>query len=115
MQIPLELFRDPFLSGVVSVRSWHDGAIHPLVISHSVRGGGTPNTVKLEIPEARGNANPVLRLEWTATGIEYMLYDGNQPMGQLLLSILMMGLTQSPTTTLQSIPDTAHATLWTFI
>ena len=92
--------------------SAHDGRSHPLVQA-SARGG--LNTVKTEIPEFESMADPVLRLERTATAIIYQAFDAKSVLGTPIRQALMNGFAISPPVSFSSIPKLDHATWWRFI
>lgn len=112
IQIPIRVVRTKFFAGATKLVSAHDGRAHPLVQA-SARGG--LNTVKAEIPEIEPMADPVLRLERTATAIIYQAFDANSVLGAPIRQALMNGFKMSPPASSGSIPALEKATWWRFI
>lgn len=112
-QIPKEVANTPFFRGIQSVLSVHSGD------SHSVREAsarGIINTLKLEIPEMRRIADPVVRFERTPTGIQYEVYESSSTQGKTIMNTLRAGLTASPPTTRLTRASTpGSSTWWRFI
>jgi hypothetical protein len=112
-QIPIAVANQPFFKGVKSVTSRHSKVAHP--ISAAVA-RGIVNTLKLEIPEMRSFADPVIRFESTTSGVEYEVYDSLTPKGQAIMNSLTLGLSTSPQSTFLTLPSSPkNATWWRFI
>lgn len=112
-QIPKEVANAPFFGGIKSVLSVHTGDWHN-VREASAR--GIINTLKLEIPEMRHMADPVVRFERTPAGIQYEVYDSSSAQGKTIMNTLQAGRTTSPPTTkLTRAPSPSSATWWRFI
>jgi hypothetical protein len=112
-QVPKAVFEDAFFVGVTAIVSSHDGRSHGIT---RARARGIVNTLKLEIPEMRDFRNPVIRLERTATGMQYEAYDADSLLGRPILAALEVGRTMRPRATRMtkpSAPDTS--TWWRFI
>jgi HKD family nuclease len=112
-QLPKSIHQDPFFSGVTSITSAHDGRSHGFITAMA-RGG--INTIKLEIPEMRYFADPVIRFERTASGVLYQAFDASSVLGRPIIASLQRGLSMIPPATMvtkPSAPDTA--TWWRFI
>lgn len=112
IQIPIRVTRTNFFSGINTLVSAHDGRTHPLVQANA-RGG--LNTIKTEIPEIEPMADPVLRLERTATVIIYQAFDANSILGSPIRQALLNGFEMSPPTSSCSIANLEKATWWRFI
>jgi hypothetical protein len=112
IQIPIRVVRTNFFAGVSALVSDHDNRTHPLVRA-TARGG--LNTVKTEIPEIGPMADPVLRLEKTATSIRYRAFDANSVLGAPIRQALLNGFNMTPPITFSSIAVRARATWWRFI
>lgn len=112
IQIPIRVVRTNFFAGINALVSAHDGRTHPLVQA-SARGG--LNTVKTEIPEIEPMADPVLRLERTATAIIYQAFDANSVLGTPIRQALLNGFELSPPASFSSIAKLDQATWWRFI
>jgi hypothetical protein len=108
-QIPFRV-ADTFFRSATTVQSAHSGQVHR-IIQASAR--GTRNTIKLEIPEMRHFAQPVIRLERTSSGIVYEVYDAGSPQGNQIMRALNEG--RRDQTTQMSISDASRATWWRFI
>lgn len=113
-QIPASVLKSDFFDGAMTVISAHSGQTHTVSVA-SARGG--VNTLKLEIPEMRHMVDPVLRLEKTATGIQYEVYDAASPHGKSVMTTLRNGLSDgvSNPTSLTRPNNPASATWWRFI
>lgn len=105
-QIPIRV-ASTFFRGVRDAQSSHSGQRHG-IIEASARGG--LNTIKLEIPEMRDFADPVVRFERTTGGIVYEIYDVGTPQGNQIMAALEEG--RRDNTTQLSISDTERATWW---
>lgn len=113
IQIPFELYADPFFDNVSELISAHDSAYHPISVAEA-RGGR--NTLKLEVPEIRTFEDPVLRIEHTPQGVVYQAYDANSYLGGPLMASLMRGLEMKPPHTRATRPNKLQSsTLWRFI
>jgi HKD family nuclease len=108
-QIPFRVV-DQFFHGVDTVRSSHSGDEHKIVEA-SARGGR--NTIKLEIPEMRGFAQPVARFERRAEGIVYETYDVGTPQGNQIIASLEEGRANGATQL--AVSDARRATWWRYI
>lgn len=112
-QIPLKVAASPFFGGITMVNSVHSGNSHTV---HPAKARGSINTLKLEIPEIRTMADPMVRFERTATGIQYEVYDGTTPQGRAIMQTLRDGLAMvPPTTTLTKPSSLPSSTWWRFI
>ena len=112
-QLPKEVANAPFFGGIKSVLSVHSGDLHN-VREASAR--GIINTLKLEIPEMRKMADPVVRFERTPAGIQYEVYDSSSAQGKAIMGALQTGLaTSPPTTKLTRATTPSSATWWRFI
>ena len=113
IQIPMEVVRDPFFSGIAHLTSAHDGRTHDLITA-SARGG--PNTIKLEVPEINPFVDPVIRLERTASQVVYQAFDADSVLGFPIMEALTSGLSSEPPETYLTRPrDPGSATWWRFI
>lgn len=112
IQIPIRVIRTNFFSGIAALVSAHDGRTHSLVRA-SARGG--LNTIKMEIPEIEPMADPVLRVERTATTIIYQVFDANSVLGTPIKQALLNGFDLSPPVSFSSIAELEKATWWRFI
>jgi HKD family nuclease len=112
IQIPIRVVRTNFFSGIDALVSAHDGRTHRLVQA-TARGG--LNTVKTEMPEIEPMADPVLRLERTASAIIYQAFDANSVLGTPIRQALLHGFEMSPPTSSSSIAALDKATWWRFI
>jgi hypothetical protein len=116
VQIPIPLRNSSYFAGQHSVISGHDGSARPISATHPQRGRGAVNTIKVEIPETRGLAVPVLRLDKSATGIEYYAYDTSSLQGRPIMDALEAGRhTNPPETVLTKPNDPDHSTWYRFI
>jgi HKD family nuclease len=112
-QLPMRVHRDPFFAGATSIISAHDGRAHRFI---TARARGGVNTIKLEIPEMRHFADPVIRFERTASGIYYQAFDSTSVLGQPIMASLLRGLSRTPPATEMTKPRTPDsATWWRFI
>jgi HKD family nuclease len=112
IQLPIRVVQTEFFVGVRDLVSAHDGRAHTLIRA-SARGG--LNTIKVEIPEIEPMADPVLRLERTATAILYQTFDAASVLGKPIQQALLNGFAMNPPTTFKTVPDEARATWWRFI
>ncbi len=112
IQLPIRVVGSNFFAGVNGLVSAHDGRTHPLVRA-SARGG--LNTIKAEAPEIEPMADPVLRLERTATAIIYQAFDGASVLGLPIRQALLNGFEISPPATFKTVADQTKATWWRFI
>jgi len=116
IQIPIPLRNCAFFTGEDAVTSSHDDQRRAISATHPERAGGQVNTYKLEIPETRGMAVPVIRLERSVDGIRYYAYDGDSPQGKAILESLRDGINATPTQTVLTKPsDPDHSTWYRFI
>jgi len=109
VQFPIRLVTTQFFENVGEIRSSHDNRTHGLVQA-SAR--GKRNTIKVEIPEIEALADPVLRLERTATGIIYQAFDSGSVLGRPIMDSLRRGLLQIPPTTLLTVPTNPNSSTW---
>jgi hypothetical protein len=112
IQIPIRVVRTNFFAGITALVSDHDNRTHALVQA-SARGG--LNTIKAEIPEIESMADPVLRLERTATSIRYRAFDADSVLGTPIRQALLNGFNMTPQASSSSIADREKATWWRFI
>jgi HKD family nuclease len=110
VQIPIRIFRLAFFRGTNVITSTHDGSTRGIHETRPERGGGVINTLKVEIPETRNMADPVMRLERTATGIEYSVYDAGSAQGRVIMEALRQGLNDG--STLLTVPSNADRSTW---
>jgi HKD family nuclease len=116
VQIPIPLRQSAFFAGQNEIASGHDHARRRISETRPARARGNVNTYKVEIPECRGMATPVLRLERTAAGIIYYAYEATSTLGQPILDALQAGRTESPPSTALTKPsDPDHSTWYRFI
>lgn len=112
-QVPKDVAGSSFFGGTTSVTSVHNGEIHEF---RQATARGNINTLKLEIPEMRNMADPVVRFERTPKGIQYEVYDSSTPKGQSIMQALNAGLKVSPASTHLTKPSTpTNSTWWRFI
>ena len=112
-QIPKEVAEAPFFAGVTSVISVHSGESRGV---RPARARGIVNTLKLEIPETRSMADPVMRLEHIGSGVQYEVYDRTNPKGAAIWASLNAGLLTSPVSTHLTKPSNpGSSTWWRFI
>lgn len=116
VQIPLAVSRAPFFAGVTQVLSV-GGATRGIHETHAKRAKGkNPNTLKLEMPETAGMADPVARFERTTSGIQYEVYDSSSPQGMAIMQALHAGRKSAPPTTKLTLPSNpTSSTWWRFI
>jgi HKD family nuclease len=107
-QLPKQVYNE-FFGNVASIRSSHDNRDHN-VIEATAR--GTVNTLKLEIPEMRTFADPVVRFERTVTGVIYEAYDAASVLGKPVMAALRRGLAMSPAVTKMTKPRTPDTSTW---
>ena len=110
-QIPIAV-RNAFFAGMRSVTSTHNGQVHDVIEAEA---RGAINTLKLELPEIRNFADPVVRFERTANAIVYETYDRATAQGQAIMTSLEQGRTTNPQSTFLSIADANRATWWRFV
>lgn len=116
VQIPLPLVRSSFFSGITSITSGHDGTARVMSATHPKRAKGGVNTVKVEMPETLGMADPVVRLDKSAAGIVYYAYDSSSTQGQPIMDSLNAGRLDTPPTTILTKPsDPDHSQWYRFI
>lgn len=112
-QLPKAVASQPFFAGINHVTSSHNGIAH--VISEA-EARGIINTLKLEIPEMRHFADPVIRFERTPAGVVYEAYDASSPKGQTIMNGLNLGRSTKPASTFLTLPTKPNsATWWRFI
>jgi HKD family nuclease len=112
-QLPKAVATQAFFAGISSVTSTHDGQNHGI---HAAEARGIVNTLKLEIPEMRKFADPVIRFERTATDVVYEVYDSSSAKGKTIMNGLNFGLSTKPQSTFLTLPrNPSRATWWRFI
>jgi hypothetical protein len=70
------------------------------------------NTLKLEMPETKGMAEPVARFEQTSTGMQFEVYDSSSVQGQAIMQALKAGLSTTPPTTRLTLPSNLNSSTW---
>lgn len=118
VQIPLAVMRTPFFTGATQVQSVASNVTRGIHATHAARAkeGSNPNTLKLELPETSSMADPVVRFERNAAGVQYEVYDSSSTKGKIIMKALQQGRAMTPpstTLTVPSSPDTS--TWWRFI
>jgi len=113
-QLPKEVYEDGFFSGIDATTSLHDGR------SHTVRKAwarGIVNTLKLEIPEMRRFADPVLKLLRTSGAeVRYEVHDRHTQAGSHIFADLEAGRTSVPRKTQLTRPSNpGQSTWWRFL
>ncbi len=113
-QIPVKVLSSAFFNGAMSVTSAHSGDAHPVSIA---KARGSINTLKLEIPEMRDMADPVVRFDHTSAGIQYEVYDASSPQGSAVMTALRNGLAKGMAnpTRLTFPSNPTRSTWWRFI
>jgi HKD family nuclease len=112
VQIPFKVVRTKFFAGISRLISAIDGRAHPLV---SARARGGVNTIKIELPEIESMADPVLRLERTASAIVYQAFDASSVLGAPIRQALLNGFKMTPALSFSTLADLGRATWWRFI
>lgn len=107
-QVP-KVIRNTFFQGVTTITSAHDNRTHR-IFSASAR--GSVNTNKVEIPEIRDYANPVIRFENTNSGIFYQAFDAQSVLGRPIFAALSRGLNMSPPQTRVTKPSNRQSSTW---
>lgn len=116
VQIPIPLRRSAFFRGQSALVSGHDGARRGISATRPRRAGGKVNTYKVEIPETRGLAAPVMRLDRTPNGIFYYAYGAPSRQGRVIMDALEAGRhTTPPLTVLTKPSNPQHSTWYRFI
>lgn len=112
MQLPKALRTSPFLVGVTDIISDHDGTAR--LISETHPGGNVNvNTYKMELPEGRGIASPVMRIWRTDTGtVVYRVYDASTPDGSFIFQRLEEGRHTNPPMTTVTKPSKPNVATW---
>jgi len=108
-QIPMRL-TSTFFANDRAVTSSRTGEVHGINVAMA---RGTPNTMKLELPETLNLAQPMARFERTPQGIVYEVYDLGTPGGNQIMAALDDG--RRDNTTQMTISDAERATWWRFI
>jgi HKD family nuclease len=113
-QLPKAVYDDGFFAGVDAIRSLHDGRAHEV---RKAWARGIINTLKLEIPEMRNFADPVLRFLRGHDGtVVYEAYDRGTPAGDGIFKALADGRTTTPRKTFLTLPGSpGQATWWRFL
>ena len=106
-QIPMRVFDTGFFGGTGEVISAHSGERYRI---HEASARGGRNTLKLEIPEMRNFADPVIRFERTGEGIVYEVYDVGSPRGNQIMAALRDG--QRDGLTQLTTPGSPEAATW---
>jgi hypothetical protein len=86
-QIPFRVVKT-FFKGETKIRSGHSGHVRAMTPSLS---SGSPNTMKLQVPEMKTLSFPVARFERTPEGAVYHVYDSDSPLGKEIIQILEEG------------------------
>jgi hypothetical protein len=110
VQIPIRIYRLPFFHGIREITSTHDHSLRGIHETRPERGAGAVNTLKVEIPETHDMIEPVMRLERTATGIEYTVYDARSAQGRVIMEALRHGLSDG--STLLTVPSDPDRSTW---
>lgn len=108
-QLPKAVYQSGFFSGVDTVTSAHDGRGHGVQPAWA---RGIINTLKLEIPEMRRFADPVLRLTKTPDGIIYEAHDRLSRNGSRIFLQLRDGLASKPPLTQLTVPARPSQSTW---
>lgn len=108
-QIPMRL-TSTFFANDRTVTSSRTGDVHGINVAMA---RGTPNTMKLELPETLNLTQPMARFERTPRGIVYEVYDLGTPGGNQIMAALEDG--RRDNTTQMTISDAERATWWRFI
>lgn len=119
-QIPLRILSGGFFKGQLQARSIATGVNRPISFTYPLQSNGkkstTPNTAKIELPEAAAMANPVARFVRTKMGIEFEVWDESSAQGTSIKNSLVTGLGLSPPQTFLTLPSKPNsATWWRFI
>lgn len=114
IQIPLAVMKTPFFNGVSQVRSVSTKTVWGIHPTHpkGAKAGSNPNTLKMEMPETSGMADPVARFERTGTGIQYEVYDRSSAKGQTIMQALETGRTAVPPSTFLTVPSSQMSSTW---
>jgi len=116
VQLPIPLRECNFFAGQNSIIAGGDRTVRTISPTHPERAGGAVNTYKVEMPETEGLEDPVVRLERTATGIEYYVYDADSIQGRPVMAALREGRNDDPPFTVLTKPsDPDHCTWYRFI
>jgi len=108
-QLPKAVAQSTFFGGATTVTSSHNNESH--IISEATA-RGIVNTLKLEIPEMRDMADPVIRFEKTAIGIIYQAYDRASSQGQAIMRTLVQGQSDLSNPTRLTTPRTPNVSTW---
>lgn len=108
-QLPKAVRQSTFFGGITTVTSSHTGEIHGV---HEAHARGIVNTLKLEIPEIRFMADPVIRFEKGEGGIQYEAYDRSSPQGETIMRALTEGLAGPRRTTSLTRPNSPESSTW---
>lgn len=119
-QIPLRILKSGFFKGQLHAKSIASGVTRPISFTFPLQANGkkstTPNTAKIELPEAARMTDPVVRFVRTKTGIEFEVWDGGSAQGTSIKNALAAGLSLSPPRTILTVPSKpASSTWWRFI
>jgi hypothetical protein len=102
IQVPQEL-ATTFFRGIKYVESQYDRRQHPISPARTKsrsgsRSGRVVNTLKLEIPECKGKAIPLVQFQKAGGTIEYSVFDGAKDVqGKMILHALEAGLASGTT------------------
>ena len=110
VQIPIRIFRQRFFQGIEEITSTYDGTKHGIHETRPTRGAGAVNTLKVEIPESRNTADPVMRLQRIDNEVMYTVYDSDSPQGRVIMDSLRHGLTDG--STFLSLPSDPSRSTW---
>ncbi|WP_020474144.1 phospholipase D family protein [Zavarzinella formosa] len=106
MQIPIPLKNSAFLNDITEMRSDTDSVVKPISGTHPERGGGTVNTYKMELQEAKNIDDPVMRIWRTPEGVVfYRVYDADSADGTFILQRLEEGRHTNPPQTTVTKPS----------
>lgn len=119
-QIPLRILDGGFFKGQLHAKSVATGVDRPISFTHPKTSSGkksaNPNTAKIELPEAAGMANPVVRFVHSKSGIEFEVWDESSAKGASIKNSLDAGLKLTPAQTFLTLPSKpGSATWWRFI
>jgi len=115
-QIPLRIL-GPFFKGQLHAKSVATNINRPISFTFPKQANGKksthPNTAKIELPEAAGMGNPVVRfVQNKSGGIEFEVWDEATPQGSSIMASLSSGLTLTPPQTFLTRPDNPNSSTW---
>ena len=111
VQLPKKLRDSPFFKSAGTIVSAHSGQMHTI---NPARARGMINTLKLEIPEAAGMHEPLLRFRWIAGSLQYEVFESTSPDGLTIKFELESGLVMRPPQTQASKSNLNVAQWWRF-